>query len=181
MSSPALRKARFAYERTHVLSALRGLVIAAALTALAIGLHPIRDATWLVAAALAATLATLSWRGGPWRRGALAGVIAGLPPLIAPTIVFALGHGGHCADCEMGPTLPCILTCFATSSVVGVIVGYHVQQRSAIAAIATGALTGLLACGTTGLGGAAGIVIGLVAGGVTGWVFAERAARGAAA
>src|SRR6266850_1532709 len=43
-------------------------------------------------------------------------------------------------------------------------------RRYALAAIATAALTGTLACATTGLGGALGVVVGLVAGGVTGWV-----------
>ena len=94
-----------AYERTHVLAALRALAIAAALVALAVGLHTTSRATWLIAGTLAATLPILAWRGGPWRRGALAGVIAGLPPLIAPSIVFALNHGGHCANCEEGATL----------------------------------------------------------------------------
>ena len=51
----------------------------AASSLLAIALHRTTHATWLVAAALAATLATLGWRGGAWRRGALAGVLAGLP------------------------------------------------------------------------------------------------------
>jgi hypothetical protein len=50
-------------------------------------------------------------------------------------------------------------------------------RRFAIAAITSAALTGLLGCGTTGLGGAAGVVIGLVAGGVAGWIAATRAAH----
>jgi hypothetical protein len=116
------------------------------------------------------------------RRGALAGVIAGLPPLIAPSLVFALSHGGHCAMCEQGATLPCLITCFGTGSLVGILVGYRAvtdpsPRRFAVAAIASAALTGLLGCGTTGLGGALGVVIGLVAGAVTGWVVAGRAAH----
>jgi len=35
----------------------------------------------------------------------------------------------------------------------------------------------LLGCGTTGLGGASGIVVGLVAGGLTGWITAGRTVR----
>jgi hypothetical protein len=49
--------------------------------------------------------------------------------------------------------------------------------RFATAAIASAALTGLLGCGTTGLGGAIGVVAGLVAGGVTGWIVAARTAH----
>lgn len=181
-SELALRRARRAYEGAHVLAAARGLVIAAGILVLTVGLHRVTDASWLIAALLAATLATLGWRGGALRRGALAGVLAGLPPLIAPSIVFALSHGGHCPTCEMGATWPCLITCFGTSSLLGMFVGHRAMvdaspRRFAIAAIATAALTGMLGCGTTGLGGAAGVVLGLVAGGVTGWVVAGRAAH----
>jgi hypothetical protein len=169
-----LARARLAYERAHVFAALRGLVIATVLVVLALGLHRTTQLTWLVACALAATLAIFGWRGGAFRRGALAGVLAGLPPMIAPTLVFAFTHGGHCPACEMAPTLSCMLTCFGTSSIVGVLVGHaamkdRVPRRYAAAALATAALTGTLACATVGLGGALGVVVGLVAGGLTGW------------
>ncbi|MGE0548631.1 MAG: hypothetical protein AB7O24_12730 [Kofleriaceae bacterium] len=181
-SDRALAHARRAYERTHVVAGVRGVVIAAALVVLAIGLHRITEASWLIAGTLGASLAALGWRGGAWRRGAVAGVVAGLPPLIAPSIVFAVTQGGHCASCETSASLPCMIACFATSSLVGIAVGYRaivepMPRRFAIAAITTAALTGLLGCATTGFGGALGIVIGLVAGGVTGWVVAGRAAH----
>jgi len=174
-SDAALRRARGAYERAHVLAAMRGLAIAAAITALAIGLHRTTHATFIIAAALAATLATLGWRGGAWRRGALGGVIAGLPPLLAPAVVFAFNHGGHCPDCQMQPTLACMLACFGTSSLVGIFVGRVAARdpsprRYAAGSIAAAILTGLLGCATTGFSGALGIVVGLVAGSVTGWV-----------
>jgi hypothetical protein len=178
----ALRRARRAYERAHVLAALRGAVLAGALAVVAYGLHRMSSAAWLAAACLAATLAVLGWRGGAWRRGALAGVIAGLPPLIAPTLVLAASSGWHCAMCDQGPTVPCLITCLATSSLVGLVVGHRAvtdasPRRFAIAAITGAALTGLLGCGTTGLGGAAGVVLGLLAGGVAGWIVAARAAH----
>jgi hypothetical protein len=149
---------------------------------LAFGLHRSSSAAWLVAGVLAASLAALGWRGGAWRRGALAGVVAGLPPLIAPSLVFALAHGGHCAMCEPRATLPCLIACFGTGSLVGIVIGHRaVADRSprpfAVATLASAALTGLLGCGTIGLGGALGVVIGLVAGGVTGWVVAGRTAH----
>jgi hypothetical protein len=180
--SEAIRRARFAYERAHIFAAMRGLAIAAALSVAAVGLHRTTDATWLVASSLAATLAVLGWRGGSWRRGAIAGVLAGLPPLVAPTILFAVSHNGHCPDCVMEPMLTCLFTCLGTSALVGTLVGYRATldrtpRRYALAAIATAALTGLLGCGSTGLGGTLGIVIGLVSGGVTGWVVAGRAAH----
>ena len=182
-SSSALSRARRAYERAAIGAGARGIAVAAALCALAIALHHIAKPTfWLVAGSLAITLAFLGWRGGAWRRGSLAGVLAGLPPLIAPSLVFAFGHGGHCPDCEMGPTAACLITCFGTSALVGVFVGYRAcidmaPRRFAAGALVSATMTGLLGCGTTGLGGAAGIAIGLVAGGAAGWVFAERPSR----
>ncbi len=181
-SDLALRRVRRAYELAHVLSGFRGIAIAGALIVLAVGLHRVTDASWAIAALLVASLGALGWRGGALRRGAFAGVLAGLPPLIAPSVVFSLSHGGHCPSCDMGATWPCMLTCLGTSAVLGMLVGYRAitdeSPRSfAIAAIATAALTGLLGCGTTGLGGAVGVVFGLVAGGVTGWVVAGRTAH----
>ena len=46
-----------------------------------------------------------------------------------------------------------------------------------VAGVLDAALTGLLACATTGYAGALGIVVGLVAGGVTGWVATPHASE----
>ncbi len=178
----ALRRAHRAYERAHVADALRGIAIAAAVTLVAIGLHRTDDLTWLVAGSLAITLGILGWRGGSWRRGAFAGVLAGLPPLVVPAIVYALGHDGHCASCAQTGSWSCMIACFGTSSLLGMMVGHRATadtspMRFALAAIGAAALTGLLNCGTTGLGGAIGVVAGLVAGGITGWVVAARTAQ----
>jgi hypothetical protein len=101
---------------------------------------------------------------------------------IAPVLFFAFTHGGHCPDCMLRPTLPCVLVCFGTSSLVGVLVGSYATRdqsprRFGFAALAGALLTGLLGCGTTGFGGAIGVAIGLVAGGVTGWVVGSRTAH----
>ena len=178
-SELALIRARRAYARAYVLDGARGLALALALCVLAFGLHATTRASWLIAAALAASLGALGWRGGAWRRGAFAGVIAGLPPLVVSSGVAALAHGGHCADCGPATTWACTLACLGTSSLVGGVVGYRATvdaspHRYAIAAIATAALTGLLGCATMGLSGALGVVLGLIAGGVTGWVVAAR-------
>ena len=181
-SELALRDVRRAYERAHVLSASRGVVLAVVITFAAIALHRTTELTWLFAAALAATLATFGWRGGAWRRGGLAGLLAGLPVFVAPALYFMVTHGGHCPDCAVTPSLTCTLVCFGTSSLVGLAVG-HVATRDesphrfGAAALGSAVLTGLLGCATIGLGGALGIVIGLVAGGVTGWVVARRTAH----
>lgn len=111
-------------------------------------------------------------------------MIAGVPPLIAPTLVLAASSGLRCAMCDVrsGHTVHCLLTCLATSSLVGLVVDHSAvtdasPQRFAISAITRAAITSLLGCGTTGLGGAAGVVLGLVAGGSAGWIAATRAAH----
>jgi hypothetical protein len=180
--SDVLCRVKRAYERPHVYAAARALVIAAILIVIAIGLYRVTRATYLVAIVLAATMAVFAWRGGAWRRGAFAGVLAGLPPLIIPSIAWTLySSAGHCSSCETSATLPCLIACFATGSLVGILVGYRAisdasPRRYALAAMTTAALGGLLGCGTTGLGGATGVVLGLVAGGVAGWIVAGRTA-----
>jgi hypothetical protein len=168
-SDLALRRARRAYELAHVAAAVRALVVAGVLIAIAIGLHRSSNVLWLVGATLAASLAALAWRGGAWRRGAFAGVLAGLPPLLAPAIVFG------CTPVQMWT---CVLACLGAGAAVGMLVGSRAVEdaspsRFALGALATATLTGLLGCGVTGLGGAMGVVIGLTAGGLTGWVAAR--------
>jgi hypothetical protein len=178
----ALARVRAAYARANAFAGARGLLIAAAIALVALALHRTTDFTWLAAGTLGITLAVFGWRGGAMRRGSLAGVLAGLPPLLAPVVVSVISHDGiRCADCPTMPSLTCTLTCFATAAIVGLAVGHRATHdaspnRFAFAAMVAAALTGALGCGTTGFGGAIGVVIGLVAGGVTGWVSAARTA-----
>lgn len=177
-ASRVLRRSRRAYERAHVFGGVRGIAIAAGLCVIAFGLHASTPLAWTMAGLLTATLGALGWRGGALRRGAFAGVLAGLPPMIVSSIVMAMARGGHCADCGTVATWECTLACLGTSAIVGALVGYQaISDRSPLrfagAAITTAALTGLLGCATLGLGGALGVVTGLVAGGVTGWTYAR--------
>ena len=182
-SDLALRHARRAYERGFVIAAVRGLGLALVLTVAAIVLHRTTDATWLVAAALAATLAALRWRGGAWARGAVAGVLAGIPVFIAPALYRIFVHGtAHCPDCITAPSLTCVLVCLGTSAVAGIVVGYtalrdRAPRTLAASAVGTAVLTGLLGCSSLGLAGGFGVVLGLIAGSVTGWVTANRTVR----
>lgn len=183
-SEVALRRARRAYEIAYVTAALHGLGIAAAVAVLGFAIYEAARSFWLFSGALAVTLAILAWRGGAWRRGGFAGVLAGLPPLLVPNVVFVL-QNTHCSGCSP-VTWPCAIACFAASSLVGIAVGYRANHdagpsRFAAGALTTAALTGLIGCGTIGLGGAIGVVIGLIAGGATGWLVAGSAPRSAGA
>lgn len=181
-SDLALRRVKRAYELSHLAAAVRAICVAAIFIVIGLALYRVTRATYVVAVALAAVLAILAWRGGAWRRGAFAGALAGLPPLIIPSVAWTLStSAGHCTTCETSATLPCLIACFGTSSLVGILVGYRAisdasPRRYAIGAIATAALGGLLGCGTTGLGGATGVVVGLVVGGVAGWCAGARTA-----
>lgn len=182
-SEVVLRQARRAYERAFIVAALRGIGLAVVLTLAAIALHRTTEVTLLVAAGLAATLATVRWRGGAWARGAVAGVLAGIPVFISPVLyrVFAQGNV-HCTQCITSPSLNCVLICLGASAAVGAAVGYaalrdRAPRAYATSAIVTALLTGLLGCGSLGLAGAFGVALGLLAGSATGWVAANRAVR----
>lgn len=180
-SDVALRHVRGAYEGAFIGAAIRGVALALVLTLAAVALHRTTEATWIASAALAATLATVAWRGGAWARGGLAGVLAGIPVFIAPAIYFMV-TAGNCPDCHVTPTLTCMLVCIGTSAGAGMLVGHiashdEAPRRFALAAVATASLAGLLGCGTTGLAGGVGVVLGVIAGGVTGWVTAARTVR----
>jgi len=82
----------------------------------------------------------------------------------------------------MAPSVACIFLCVSTRSAAGILVGHiatrdESPRRFALGAIATALSTGLLGCGTFGFVGAIGVALGLVAGGITGWVVAARTAR----
>jgi hypothetical protein len=182
-SDDVLRRVKRAYEVAHLVAAARALLVATTLVIVAFGLYRVTRVTYVIAIVLAVTMTLLAWRGGSWRRGAFAGVLAGLPPLVVPSIAWTLSSSaGHCTTCETSAMLPCLIACFGTGSLVGILVGYRAisdasPRRYALGAIATAALGGLLGCGTTGLGGATGVVVGLVAGGVAGWIVAGRTAH----
>jgi hypothetical protein len=180
-SDLALGAVRRAYDSAHAWAAVRGVALAGVFGLLAIGLHRTTHATWIVGALLALALAGFGWRGGAARRGALAGALAGLPVFLAPTIVFAILHGGmQCPNCALGPSLPCLAACLGTSLLAGILIGFSARRESSrffAGAIVTALLVGLLGCSTTGLGGAIGITLGVIAGGVTGWLVQGRAAH----
>lgn len=182
-SDLALRHARRGYERAFAIAAVRGVGLALVLTLAALALHRTTNVTWLIAGVLAATLATVGWRGGAWARGALAGVLAAIPVFIAPALYELVAHGTvHCGQCVSARPLTCVLVCLATSAAAGIFVGYvalrdRTPRMFATGAVVTAVLTGLLGCSSLGLSGGLGVVFGVLAGSVTGWVTASRTVR----
>jgi hypothetical protein len=177
-------RVRRAYERARFGAALLAAWPVPILLAVAVVLHGHAGGVTLVAAAAVAVLLVgAAWRGQSWRRGSIAGVLAGLPPLIVPAVMMSLRGGVHCASCTPSMTnmLACTLVCLTTGIASGVAVGLRAARdpapaRFAAAALAVAATVGVMSCGATGLGGAAGIVVGLAAGGIPAIALARRPA-----
>jgi hypothetical protein len=181
----ARRHVRRRYEIARLGEGLAGAWPVAIVLPLAVVIHGHVGALMLVTAiGLAVAAAALGWRGGAWQRGVVAGFVAGLPTLVVPAIVLAVStsHAGvQCAGCEVASTtrMICIASCLASALAVGIAVGLRASRdtsppRFAAAAVTIAALTGLLGCSATGLGGAAGVIGGLVLGGVPTMLLAPR-------
>jgi hypothetical protein len=177
-------RVRRAYERSRLAGGLVAAWPVPLLLVVALVLHDHAGGAALVAAgALTTLLVVARWRGESWSRGAFAGVLAGLPPLIVPAVVMSMRGEVHCAGCAPSSSsmLACTLICLTTGVASGIAVGLAAgrdpwPRRFAAAALVIAAVVGLLACGATGLGGAAGVVVGLIAGGIPAVVLARRAA-----
>ena len=177
-------RARRAYERARVLDGLLAAWPVPLLIALAVVLHERVSAVAVAAAAgLFVLLVAATWRGRAYRRGATAGVLAGLPPLVVPAVVIAARGEVHCAGCtpSMGNVLACTVLCVATALVCGLAVGLRAARdrepvRFAAAALLVATLVGLLACGATGVGGGLGVIVGFAAGGIPTVALARRGA-----
>jgi hypothetical protein len=116
--------------------------------------------------ALVAVLLAAAWRGQPFARGARAGLVAGLGPLLLPMATcFHLCAGGVCL---LAPT-----ACVVAALLGGATLGLYARHRIPggpdaggylLAAMAAAALVGSLGCVIAGVSGIAGMVIGFVIG-----------------
>jgi len=177
--SGARRAVRRSYELAHLRAAVRALGLAAVPLSIAFGLHGLTQRTVPFGLLLVAMIMLFSWTGGPWRRGARTGLIAGLPPLVAPLIAFSLAPG-HCIRCGDGRAWLCVAVCFTTSTIVGTAVAQRARRDPAprwfaFAALSVAALTGLLGCGIAGIGGAIGIALGVTLGSIVGFAVGKPA------
>lgn len=187
MASPDLdlatlaARSRRAYERAMLARGLRGVWPVPLLAPVALVLHAQATATIAaVAALLAAALVALGWRGGPWRRGALPGVLSGLPVFLVPSLVTPRAE--HCAQaCSHGgvASSSCALACLGVALVAGVLLGRHAARDArpvehTLAAAITGGLTASLTCSAAGGFAMLGAIAGLVVGSVPLVLFARR-------
>ena len=179
MASPDLAslatRSRRAYERAMLARALRGAWPVVLLAPVALLLHAPAQATTTIAAIaglLAAALIGLGWRGGAWRRGALPGVLSGVPVFVVPSLIAPRAE--HCAQaCSHGgvASSSCALACLGVALVAGVLLGRHAARdprpvEYTLAAAVTGGLTASLTCSAAGSFAVLGAIAGLVAGSV---------------
>lgn len=173
--------ARGAYERGRLRAALQSAAPVAPMTALSfVGCHaPALSAA--VGLALAVTVVSLRWRGGPLGRGVRAGVVAGGIPLVTPLIMRSI----HVC---VGPL--CWLsvgTCAVAGLVAGAAVGFGTpihdrrggngaSASSVLGAALVAFLAGALGCVVAGVAGLAGLGVGLCVGAIP-TAIAMRAAR----
>ena len=187
MASPDLAslaaRSRRAYERAMLARAVRDVWPVLLLAPLALLLHaPAQTASTIAAIAgvLAVALIALGWRGGPWRRGALPGVLSGLPVFVVPSLVAPRAE--HCAlACSPGgaASSSCALACLGVALVAGVLLGRRAGRDArpveyTLAAAVTGGLTASLTCSAAGGFAVLGAIAGLVAGSIPLILFAKK-------
>ena len=161
------RRARRGYERARIERGARitvavGIFSAAAL----IGCSHRTEAAW-AAVVVSLMVGAAEWRGLAWRRGAHAGLVAGLAPFLLPVAsrwLSLLTHGA--ITCSPAPLL-----CFLGGLCGGALLGTESRGESKGVtfwgmALVVAASLGAVGCLPAGLSGLAGMAVGLAAGAV---------------
>lgn len=160
-----LAAARRAYERGRLGRAARQAAGLAPVAALAF-LHCVPVAPTAVGITALVGLATLyAWLGRDWRRGLLAGLAAGLGPFVLPLLARPWTHACYEPVCLYIPGV-----CLAGGLLGGLVLGTtglgrHEDPRAfGTAALSVTLVCGAVGCLFAGLGGLAGMGVGLTAG-----------------
>lgn len=164
-----IARARGAYERGRLWVGLRRVWPIAFLVLAALWLHS-ASATRIaaVAAVLAIALVVTGWRGAGWARGALPGVLGGLPAFFVPYLVAPAGSScDRCAHPDAHWST-CLALCFAASLTTGVVLAVMARRdrdpRGFIGSAAlVGVLTAAITCSLAGAAGLGGIALGVLA------------------
>ena len=159
-------RARRAYEVGRLRTALPAVAFAVPMVALSVALCGRPTASAGGGIALVAALLAAAWRGQPFARGARAGLLGGLGPLLLPMATcFHLCAGGVCL---LAPT-----ACVVAALLGGAALGLYARHRIPggpdaggylLAALGVAALVGSLGCVIAGVSGIVGMVVGLVIG-----------------
>jgi len=161
------REARWAYERARLRRASAQALLVAPVGALAF-LHCASSFRWNAAALglVLAFVAVCAWAGRDWARGMRAALLAGLAPLLVPLAAELLGHACTATTCYYVPG-----ACLLGGLLGGLVLAGYPGRRSdtrayALAALGVTVACGLVGCLFAGLGGLAGLALGLTLGSV---------------
>lgn len=166
-------RARRAYE----LGRVRLAVLAAAPVAVACGvlfLTYARRGSWIlgVGGLVVALVLVASWWGRELGRSVVPGVVSGAIPLALACAAQGVGH--VCTD--DGCVSLCVPACLVGGLVAGALVGRFAGRApatSGMGAVVLAGLTGSLGCSCVGLGGVAGLLLGLFVAGVPAFALAR--------
>jgi hypothetical protein len=181
MTQPdAKARARAAYERALFVRAALGAWPVVLLIPLALLVHRPASTPPTIAAlgaALAVALVACGWRGGAWRRGGDAGLVAGVPLFLVPMLVAPRDACAHA--CAHGPAMACVVACTAIGAAAGLALGLAARRdpspvARALAGVVVAGLVGSLTCVIAGSAALLGAAAGLAAGTAPLLVFARR-------
>jgi hypothetical protein len=170
------RRARRAYESSRLGRAARIAFAVALVGAAALVGCSHRAEAAFAAFAVSVMVGAAEWRGLDWRRGARAGLAAGLAPFLIPVAsrwLSLMTHG--VITCSPAPLL-----CFVGGLFGGAILGAEPRSQSKGltfwgTALAVATSLGAVGCLPAGLSGLAGMAVGMAAGAVP--ALAARRAR----
>lgn len=170
MNRDLKQRARRAYELQMLWAGVLRLWPLALVVPAALALHGAAANTpWrtgVAAVLLGATLLVTGWRGGGWRRGALPGLLGGLPAFFVPSLIMPAS--ATCERCVHASAhwLTCMTACTFASLVAGLALA-HLARRDraprsfAASAALTAGLTASLTCSLAGYAGVVGVALGL--------------------
>lgn len=178
-------RARGAYERAMAWAGVLRLWPLAFVMPAALVLHGTPSGrTIFVGVLLAVALFATGWRGGAWRRGAVVGVLGGLPAFFVPSLVMPAEsacekcvHAGN-ADASW---MTCMSGCLFASLAAGLVIA-HLARRDrsprvyATSALVCAALTATITCSLAGGAGVLGVALGLALASAPVMLFAPRSA-----
>ncbi len=152
---PELRRA---YERGRVASAALETtpVCLLPLTSLCLGDPSL--VSFALCCALPLAFGIARWLGRGWGRGAVIGVLAGLPAMLAPLCLAVAGHPCEGATCARWSGLLCV----SVGALAGLAIGSRVIDLPArLSALGLAALAAALGCMPFGFGVVGGAVLAL--------------------
>ena len=152
---PELRRA---YERGRVASAALATtpICLLSLTSLCVG-EP-RLVSLALCCALPLAFGVARWMGRGWGRGAVIGVVASLPALLAPLCLSVAGHPCDGATCARWSGVLCV----SVGALAGAVIGARVIDVPArLSALGLATLAAALGCMPFGLGVVGGAVLAL--------------------